>query len=426
MTDLTAHAGALAPPPSMTRAIVAASIGNALEWFDVLVYGYFAVVLSGQFFPAGNPQLSLLLSLGTFGSSYLVRPLGAIVLGAYGDTAGRRAALSISIFVMMAGTLMMAVVPPYASIGVAAPLTVLAARLLQGFAVGGEFGSVTAYMVEHLPSRKGFLASFQWVGQGAAAVLASAFGVLLTGTLSEAQLDAWGWRIPFVFGLLIGPIGIYIRRGLTETPEFLATAPSKSPVADVVVRQSDRLLLAIALVAISTGVTYMLLYIPTYATKQLHLPPSTGFTATLIGGLILTFGAPLMGHWSDRLGRLRMLVVTTVLFLLSAYPAFLAITQVPTLAMLVAAVCWLSVLKTAYSGVLPAMMSTLFPTQTRATGMSLSYNIGVPLFGGFAPLIATWLIGVTGSNLAPSFYLIGMAAISLVAQVVVHRRLGLD
>jgi MFS transporter, MHS family, proline/betaine transporter len=197
-----------APRSSETfRVIAAASIGNALEWYDILIYGYFAVTISRLFFPTADQTVSLLLALGTFGVSYLVRPLGAIVLGAYTDRAGRKAAMLVSIVFMTIGTGLMAILPTYASIGVLAPIAVLIARLLQGFAVAGEFGSATAFLVEQSTGRKGLFASFQWFGQGLAAALASFFGVVLTSVLTSSQLESWGWRVPFFFGLLVGPIG---------------------------------------------------------------------------------------------------------------------------------------------------------------------------------------------------------------------------
>jgi MHS family proline/betaine transporter-like MFS transporter len=235
------------------RVIAAGSIGNALEWYDLLLYGYLAVTLSSVFFPKGNEAVALLLTLGTFGVSYLVRPLGAIVLGAYGDRAGRKASLMVSILLMVIGTLMMALMPSYATIGILAPIGVLAARLIQGFSVGGEFGSATSFLVEHGPDRKGFLASWQWAGQGLAALLASAFGVALTTGLAPQDLQSWGWRIPFLFGLPIGPVGFYIRSHVAETPEFLRSEAAASPVHDVIVGQWGRVLLAIGAVIISTS-----------------------------------------------------------------------------------------------------------------------------------------------------------------------------
>ncbi len=411
--------------PASFQAIVAASVGNALEWFDILVYGYFAVTISKLFFPSGDELSSLLLALGTFGTAYLMRPLGAIVLGAYADRAGRKASLTISIVLMTAGTFLMAVMPTYETIGIAAPAGVLAARLIQGFSVGGEFGSSTSYLAEYGQERKGFFASFQWVGQGFAAVLASAFGVVLTTALTPDELNAWGWRIPYIFGLLIGPIGFYIRRHLDETPEFLAATPARTPVTDVVIRQYDRLLLATGAVVVSTSANYLILYMPTYGIKELGLPASTGFIATMLGGLILTFGSPLLGHWSDSAGRIRIMAAAAVLFLLTAYPSFYLLAADPSLTTIILMVCWLSILKTAYSGVLPSLMAEIFPTRTRSTGMSLSYNIAVPVFGGFAPFFATLLIGLTGDKLAPSYYLMLTALLSLGVLIAIRRRLGL-
>ena len=222
---------AVAPRQSSTfKILAAASIGNALEWYDILVYGYFAVTISKLFFPTADPNTALLLAFGTFGVSYLVRPLGAIVLGAYADRRGRRAAMLLSIAIMTLGTGLMAIMPTYGTVGILAPAAVLIARLLQGFAVAGEFGSATAFLVEHSKERKGFFASFQWFGQGLAAVLASFFGVILFSWLTGDQLESWGWRVPFFFGLLIGPIGLYIRKNVGETPEFREQGPASAPV----------------------------------------------------------------------------------------------------------------------------------------------------------------------------------------------------
>ena len=419
----TAAVAGKAPHQASTfKILAAAAIGNALEWYDILVYGYFAVTVSALFFPKADPTTALLLTFGTFGVSYLVRPLGALVLGAYADKAGRRAAMLLSIVIMTIGTGLMAIMPTYDTIGIVAPIAVLIARLLQGFAVAGEFGSATAFLVEHSKTRKGFFASFQWFGQGLAAVLASFFGVIMFGWLTPEQLSSWGWRVPFFFGLLIGPIGLYIRKHVAETPEFREEGPAEAPLKRLFAEHWDRLLMCIGIVILSTGSNYIILYMPTYAIRQLHLPQSLGFIATLIGGLLLTFGAPLFGHVSDRVGRIRVMVVVCVLFAVSAYPAFVLLLANPSLAGIVGIVCWLSLLKAAYSGTLPALMAELFPTATRSTGIAVSYNISVPIFGGFAPLIAAWLITATGSQLAPSFYLIATSLLSLLTLVVIYAK----
>jgi MHS family proline/betaine transporter-like MFS transporter len=239
------------------------------------------------------------------------------------------------------------------------------------------------------------------------------------------QLNAWGWRIPYIFGLLIGPIGLYIRRHVDETPEFLASEATSTPVRDVLGHQWGRVLLAIGIAVVSNSSNYLILYMPTYAVKQLSLPQSSGFAATLLGGIILTVGSPLIGHSSDSVGRTRIMQVAAGLFVISAYPAFVLLTGYASLLALIGIVCWLSLLKTIYSGVMPSLMAEIFPTRTRVTGMALSYNISVPIFGGFAPFISTWLIELTGNNLAPSFYLMLTALVSLGALVLVRNRLRL-
>ena len=407
---------------STFKVLAAAAIGNALEFYDILIYGYFAVTISKLFFPTADPTTALLLTFGTFGISYLARPVGALVLGAYADRAGRRAAMLLSIVIMTIGTGLMAIMPIYNTVGILAPIAVLIARLLQGFAVAGEFGSATSFLVEHTKDRKGFFASFQWFGQGIAAVLSSFFGVVLFTWLTTDQIESWGWRVPFLFGLLIGPIGLYIRKHVGETPEFREQGPAHAPLRQMFADHWDRLLMCMGIVILSTSSNYIILYMPTYAIKQLHLPQSLGFTATMIGGLLLMFGAPLFGHLSDRVGRLRMMVIVSVLFAVSAYPAFVLLVANPSLAGIIGIVAWLSLLKAAYSGTLPALMAELFPTATRSTGIAFAYNTSVPIFGGFAPFIAAWLVAVTGSPLAPSYYLILTALLSLLMLVIIHMR----
>jgi MHS family proline/betaine transporter-like MFS transporter len=420
-------ADALAPPairtrPSLTRIIVAASIGNALEWFDFLVYGYFAVTISKVFFPSGNETASLLLTLGTFGASYVVRPFGAILIGAYTDRAGRKAGLTLSILLMVIGTTMTALTPGYATIGLAAPILILVARLLQGFSVGGEFGSAVTFLAEQTASRKGFVASWQWASTGITGLLASGFGLVLTTTLSSEQLVNWGWRIPFLFGILVGPVGLYIRRRLDETPEYVEIKPTRTPVRDVLREHPIEVLLAMGASVISNSSAYIILYIPTYAMKELHLPQATGFTATFVGALILGGVSPLAGHLSDKFGRSGLLTGTAWLFFLTTYPVFYLMVAYPSLATAIFAAGWLSLVKAGYSGVLPSQLAELFPTPIRGIGVSLSFAIAVTIFGGFTPFVATGLIAATGNNLSPSFYIMFTAALSIIALVSVRRR----
>jgi MHS family proline/betaine transporter-like MFS transporter len=407
---------------SATRLILAASLGNALEFYEILVYGYFAVTIAKVFFPTANETVSILVTLGTVGISYLARPIGAIFLGAYGDRRGRKRALTLSIALMTIGTALMTIIPSYATLGLLSPLLVIAARLLQGFSVGGEFASSTAFLVEHRPDRAGFFASWQWSSQGLAALTATGFGVLLSSTLSAVELQAWGWRLPFAFGLLIGPVGYYIRSRMEETPEFRATPPPRAPMRDLIVTQWDRLLLAIGAVVISTSSQYMLVYMPTYAIRELHLPQYLSYTAAVAAAALQTVLVPFIGIWVDRVGQSRVMIGAAALLFLTAYPAFLLLNAHVSLAVLITMVCWIALLKSCYSGALPSFMAKIFPSATRVSGLSLSYNIGVTIFGGFAPFFAESLIDLTGSKLAPSYYIMVTALLSLAALVAPYVR----
>src|SRR5882757_9862713 len=423
MTMETAGGGAVMPRPTLSRMIVAAMIGNVLEWFDFVVYGFFAVTIAEVFFPAHDPTVSMLITFGAFGLAYFVRPLGAIVVGSYTDRAGRKAGLLLSIALMMIGTTLMALTPGYATIGMAAPILITLARLLQGFSVGGEFGSAVSFLSEHAGDRRGFSASWAFATGGMITVLASLFGVTLTTVLSHEQLVDWGWRIPYVFGMLVGPAGLYIRSKLVETPEFLkAEKPETIPISDLLRRYPLEVVLALGISIISNASFYILAYIPTYGVKTLHLPQSVGFTATLIGGLILAIGCPLAGHWSDKIPRPLLMVIACWLFVLTAYPAFYLMVAWPSLAACVIAVAWLQAVKAGYSGVLPSLLSEQFPVETRAIGVSLGFSTAVTIFGGFAPFVATWLIARTGNPLSPSYYLIFTALLSLAALIAIQRR----
>src|SRR5271169_6863637 len=423
MTADTLHVAGLSKTPSMYRMIVAATIGNVLEWFDFVVYGFFAVTIAEVFFPAGNPTVSLLITFGAFGLAYFVRPLGAIVVGGFTDRAGRKNGLLLSIALMVIGTTLMAVTPGYATIGLAAPIMLTLARLLQGFSVGGEFGSAVSFLAEHGGGRRGFSASWQFATGGMVVVLASVFGVTLTTLLTHQQLVDWGWRIPYFFGMLVGPAGLYIRAKVVETPEFLeAEVRPTMPISDLLRRHPLPVLLALGISIISNSSFYILAYIPTYGVKTLHLPAYVGFVATLIGGAILAIGCPLAGHWSDKIARPRIMVITCWLFVLTSYPAFYLMAAWPSLAALIVAVAWLQMIKAGYSGVLPSLLAEQFPVEVRAIGVSLSFSTAVSIFGGLAPLVATWLIVQTGDSLAPSYYLIFTALLSLIALIAIQWR----
>ncbi|SDT61326.1 MFS transporter [Bradyrhizobium canariense] len=405
----------------IARLVIATSIGNALEWYDIAVYGYFAVYISRAFFPNSDPTISLLLTLGTFGLSFITRPLGGVILGTYADRYGRKASLMVSIVLMTLGTFAIAVMPTYERIGILAPVAVLLARLVQGFSAGGEFGSSTAILVEHAPERRGFIASWQFATQGLGNVFASAFGVGLTLSLAPADLQSWGWRIPFLFGVLIGPAGIYIRNNIEDAGAPPATKQD-SPIREVLSYQKMRVALGIGVLAISTAVNYLILYMPTYAVKTLNLPPSVGYIATFVGAIVVTILAPIAGMVSDRIGRTTHMIVINGLLLVSIFPAFLLLTKVPTPFIIIAVVFWLAALKSLYYGPLAALMSELLPPATRATGLGLGYNVGVMVFGGMGPVIMAWLGGfaVIG-DLAPGYYLTLVGVLSMSALIEIRR-----
>ncbi|HEY2022932.1 MFS transporter [Paraburkholderia sp.] len=443
-TPASTPASASPPPsaPPLSKAVVrrivfSSSVGNALEWFDFLVYGYFATIIAKQFFPMHDEWLSTLLAIATFGISFLMRPLGAIVLGVYGDRKGRKAALTLAIALMMIGTFTMAVMPPFSSIGLAAPLLVLLARLIQGFAVGGEFGSATAFMVEHSASRRGYYASWQFASQGLAAITAATFGSLLTAWLPAEHLNSWGWRVPFVFGLLVGPVGYYIRSHLDETPEFLAMQQERAAREAAAERngvdeskdasfskQWVNLLLAIGIVAQSTvGVYVLQLYMPLYAVKQLHMAAAASFGVVVLNGGMQFVFSPVMGALSDRIGRIRIMLTTSILMGVLIYPMFAWLQTHPTIGWLLLLQGVAGLFKAAYSGPMPALMSEIFPTQVRSTGLSIGYSIGVTLFGGFAPTIVETFIHLTGDKLAPSYYVLLAAVLSGISLIIVAVRM---
>jgi MHS family proline/betaine transporter-like MFS transporter len=410
--------------PDLRRVIVAATIGNVLEWFDFLVYGFFAVTIAEVFFPASNPTISLLITFGAFGLAYVVRPLGAIFIGTYSDRAGRKAGLTLSIGLMLIGTTLMVITPGYATIGIAAPIIITIARLLQGFSVGGEFGSAVSFLVEHGGERRGYSASWQWATTGIVSVIVSLFGLTLTTLLSHEQLIDWGWRVPYVFGLLIGPAGLYIRSRIAETADFLAPEkPPALPIGKLLRRHPVALLLALGATVVSSSSYYLLLYVPTYGVKTLHLPAYTGFAATLVGGIILGVFSVVAGYWSDRIvPRTRIMLIAAWLFLLTAYPCFWLMDAYPSLATAMIAVGFLNLVKAGYSGVLPSVLSDQFPVETRAVGVSLSFSLSVTIFGGFAPFFATWLIAQTGDPLSPSYYLMATSLLSIIALMAIQRR----
>jgi len=406
------------------RTIIAISFGNALEWFDFVIFGYFAVAISKQFFPVSDPASALMLSLATFGVAFIMRPLGAVVIGHYADRHGRKPALALTISLMTVGTALTAFAPTYHSVGLLAPLIVVVARIVQGLSAGGEFGSATTLLAEQDPRSRGFTGSWQFASQALTLVLATSVGAILSAVLDVEQINAWGWRLPFIFGILIGPIAIYIRNRLPESGEFKSIQISSSPAREIVSKFKSKLLIASGLVTIATAAVYTLVFMPTFCVEYLGYPLADGFLTSLITGVLQVVLIPIAGALSDKFGRLLLAGGASLVILVTAIPMLARVTSAPTFGSLLLFQLWIGASVAIYAGTLPAMMSELFPAEVRTIGLSVSYSIAVTVFGGFAPFINGLLIKLSGSNLAPGFYLSAAALISLVA-LVAARRAGL-
>jgi MFS transporter, MHS family, proline/betaine transporter len=392
------------------RQIAAAVIGNTLEWYDFTVYGYLAVTISKLFFPPGSETTALLATLAIFGVAFFMRPVGGILLGHFTDVIGRKSVLFVVIALMTLGIGMIAFTPTYATIGIAAPLIMLVARLIQGLSAGGEFASATSFLVEHAPpGLRGYYGAWQMSGQGAASCLAGLMGLLVANGLTQAQLEGWGWRIPFLLGLVIGPIGFFIRLRLAETPAFLrgkaAAVGRRLPIGTVLARHKRDVLIGLGLVLGGTATVYVLIvFMPTYAVRTLKLAPQVSFVSPVIWGFTQMVFSPIAGRLSDQVGRKWVMGPAVTLAFLLLYPAFVWLNQQPSLGRLALISFLGSFLMAGYAGPVSTAIAELFPVAVRGTGSAVAYNLGVTIFGGFAPFTVSWLIASTGNPLAPAYY----------------------
>ena len=416
-----------APPPSTanrTREVVAATIGTFFEWYDLLVYGSFAVIISHQFFPTTDPTVGLFLSLLTFASAYLVRPLGALLIGSYADRVGRKAALVLSAGLMLIGTLITGILPNYDSIGVAAPVLLVLARLLQGFSVGGEFGAANTYLAEQNPRHRAFFASLQFSTTGLAIVVAATFGYVLNSTLTPEAMNEWGWRVPFLFGLLIGPVAYYIRQGVDESPDFHAGPETAHPLREALRHDKLRMLVGAGVVCAGNVASYVNIYMPTYAITQLHLPPASAFVGSIVGGLVSTIFPMVAGVMADRYGNVVVMSWAIVIGIVIAYPLFLLLGAYPTVATLALIQGLIGlVFYSFYYGPVGTVLTQLFPASRRTISSSISYVASQTFFGGITPAVVTYMIAVTGNQMSPGIYLSVMGCVGLFS-LMVSRRMG--
>jgi MFS family permease len=401
--------------------VVRVSSGNFLEMYDFMVFGYYATAIGNTFFPSGNPFVSLMLSLMTFGAGFLMRPLGAIVLGAYTDVHGRRAGLILTLGLMSVGIISIACMPGYATIGLLAPLLVLIGRLLQGFSAGMELGGVSVYLSEiATPGRKGFYVSWQSASQQVAVMFAALVGVLLHIELPLQKVLEWGWRIPLLLGCVILPFLFRLRRSLQETDEFVARKhrPNISEIFRSLTASWKIVLIGTMMATMTTVSFYMITaYTPTFGNSVLHLANVESLIVTLCVGASNLFWLPVMGSLSDKVGRRPLLIVCTILMLVTAYPAMLWLVREPSFSRLLTLELWLSFIYGSYNGAMVVFLTEMMPVSVRTSGFALAYSLATAIFGGFTPAISTYLIHISGNRAVPGLWLSFAAACGLVASL---------
>ncbi|WP_321866551.1 MFS transporter [Paraburkholderia tropica] len=437
MNATSLHSDSGAPPHAHSRAtrakaIAAITLGNGLEFFDFTVYSFFASTIGALYFPVHGALNQLMLAVGSFGVGFIVRPLGGVFIGAFADRAGRKAAMTLTLWLMALGSALIAFAPTYAQIGLLAPALILLARLIQGFAVGGEVGASTSLLLEYADDRtRGFYGSWQFVSQGLNAVCGALIGVALSTALTPSALESWGWRVPFVLGMLVAPVGVYIRRHLDETlvhaqpAESTAAEDIARPLREIFTRHRVALVAGVVTTIGGTAANYIVLfYMSTYAIRILGLPVSVGMSAALVAALVTAVCSPFAGWLSDRVGRKWVFGVSRVLLIAAIYPAFMLIHAMPTVGMVLAVVAVLGALVAFTAVPNIVMLPELFPQSIRVTGMSIVYCVGVSIFGGFAQFFATWLIKLLGNPLAPAWYLIGCGAVSMLALPLIREPAG--
>ncbi|WKK17307.1 MFS transporter [Achromobacter insolitus] len=421
--------------PTMRRRVIAGTtIGNALEFFDFTVFTFLMLVIGPLFFPAASGYGQLLLTTATFGVGFLMRPVGGMLIGSYADRHGRRAAMTLTLWLMGLGCALIAAAPTYAQMGVVGPVLMVLARLIQGFAAGGEVGASTTLLVEHAPPEKrGFYSSWQFGSQSLGVMLGALTVALLTAALSKEQMQAWGWRVPFVIGILTVPVGAYIRRNLEETLEQPARTAADHPRA-ATGHQPLRRVFAEHKAPVAKGILLVIggmvcaqiigFYMPAYANKELGLPATSTLFASVVLGAIGFLLAPFVGMLADRVGRKRVIFWSRAATVAALLPCFQWLVSAPSTGRLMTVIALLAVLLALQTAPVITMLPELFPKAVRTTGMSVVYGLGISVFGGFAQFFVTWLLHVTGNPMAPAWYLMVTVTLSTVVLFWIQDRTG--
>lgn len=411
------------------RALLAAIIGNALEWYDFIAYAFLAVFIAKKFFPPGDDTAALLATFATFALSFIVRPIGGILIGIYADRVGRRPALTFVMASMTVAMLIMVLVPSYATIGVAATVLMVIARLLQALSAGGEFASAATYLLESVPpNKRGLYSGLYSSGPQIAGLLVAVIGLTISEGMAPETRDSWGWRLPFVVGLLIAPVGYYIRRHLPETPAFQKAPHERRIGAKLAALFRENLggiAIALALAAVANASAYVLLaYAPTYVVRTLKLPLYVPFTALLIASVIGTVFTPVAGALADRIGARRQFNIGVLALIVSIVPLYIWLSSQPSFEKLMVCAVVFAFITSLSGAVYPTLMAYLFPAETRATAMAISYNISATVFGGASLYYITLLIEKTGSSLVPAWYVLAIALVGFLLVNLFHERLG--
>jgi MHS family proline/betaine transporter-like MFS transporter len=416
-------------PEVLRRAVRGAAIGNSVEWFDFAIYGFLATFIAAKFFPSGDDTAALLNTFAIFAAAFFMRPLGGLFFGPLADRIGRQRVLALVILLMSAATFAIGLVPSYDTIGVLAPLLLLFLRCLQGFSAGGEYGSGACFLAEYAPDKhRGFVVSFLVWSVVVGFLLGSLTVTGLDAVLSDSAMDSYGWRIPFLIAGVLGGVGLYIRLKLEDTPEFEELQEegevAASPLKEAVTTSWRPILQIAGLVVIhNVGFYVVFTFLPSYFTKTLQFTKMDSFVSITVASLVALVLIPPLGALSDRIGRKPLLFAGAGAFAVFAYPLFLLL-NTGSLVAAIAAHAGLAAIEAVFVSASLAAATELFATRVRSSGYSIGYNVSVAVFGGTAPYVATWLVDRTGNQLAPAFYVIAAAIVTIATLLTMRESAG--